>query len=486
MNLRFTLLPLVGLLSLAAIASAQSDQVRQLRQQLEQADQQYHLKRSPKLDLTERALIQYGGWVRFGFLASDDVSQQTRILRQTEATAFGRISLEEGHEFFGRLNWDYYDFNSGDSFNGRGDRSVDPLADRWWYRFNLREATEATAGRRTDWNFTFKGGRQYVQWADGFVLSDELYALRATAEFGDFELEGLGALTPSSSFVDFDASRPDFDRDTDRAFYGGKLAYTGLDNHRPYAYVLHQEDLNGSGASTVATVSTRFDYDSTYFGVGSRGQLMPHLTYNTEFVAQRGDGLSAGISPNVGSGTATTAVPQTREDIEAWAGNFKLSYLFRDRNRSRLELETIVASGDDDRLIDTSNTLGGNQSGTDDEAFNAFGFSKTGLSFAAPVSNLVVVRLGGSTYPLRESEVAEKLRIGADALVFNKLRSEGPIDEPTSSEHYLGFETDLYADWRITTDVSWQLRYGVFFPGDAIEAENDARHFLYSGVTYAF
>jgi hypothetical protein len=472
----------VALLLLTSAALGQSDQVRQLRQELERADQRYHLQASPSLTLSEQALLQYGGRLRFGFIAADDLNQQTRILRRTEATAFARLKLEQGHEFFGRLNWDYDDFNSGDSFNGRGDEGVDPLADRWWYRFDLREAVAASEGQRLDWNFTFQGGRQYVQWTNGFVLSDELYALRATAEVGDFAFEGLGALTPSSSFVDFDASRPNFDRDTERAFYGGKVAYTGLGDHQPYAYVLHQEDLNDDGTATISGVATRFDYDSTYFGVGSRGQVFaPHLVYQSELVFQAGDSLSNSIDPATGG-----ARPQNHEDIEAWAADLQLAYLFRDQNRSRLEFETIVASGDDDRMFDTGNTLGGNRPGTDDQAFNAFGFSKTGLAFAAPVSNLVSLRLGGSTFPFRDTEAARSLRLGADVLVFGKLESDAPLDEATTNDHYLGVETDFFADWRISSDLAAELRYGVFFPGKAIRADDDPRHFLYTGISYSF
>ncbi len=461
----------------AGTALGQEDPLRQIQRGLETADDRYHVGASPDMTLMERARIEYGGWLRFGFLATDDIRQETHILRRTEATAFTRITLDGGHEFFGRLRYDYLDFNSGDSFVGRGDRYVYPLADRYWYKFDLRKAVGASEWKRLGWDLDLKVGRQYVDWASGLVLSDELYAAQGTLDLDPFELTGLAALTPSSTFVDFDASRRDFHDDTHRFFGGGRVTFTGLADHKPYFYAIHQEDMNGSERAPVRPLGTptRFDYDSTYFALGSTGQLVPHLQYTAEAIFERGEGLSDSLRG-----------PQSREDIEAWAGNFQLSYLFRDDNRSRVELETIVASGDDDRGLDTSNTFGGNAPGTDDEAFNGFGFAKTGLAFNAPVSNLVSVRMGGSTFPLRERRPFRRLRVGADVLFFNKFDSDAPTDEPTSSHHGLGFETDFFVDWRITSDVSWNARYGIFFPGRAIRAEKDPRHFLYTGITYAF
>jgi hypothetical protein len=41
--------------------------------------------------------------------------------------------------------------------------------------------------------------------------------------------------------------------------------------------------------------------------------------------------------------------------------------------------------------------------------------------------------------------------------------------------------------WRILSDLSLDLRYGVFLPGDAMpDTEDDVRQFIYTGVTYAF
>ena len=46
---------------------------------------------------------------------------------------------------------------------------------------------------------------------------------------------------------------------------------------------------------------------------------------------------------------------------------------------------------------------------------------------------------------------------------------------------------DWKIDWRIMTDVNFNFRYGVFFPGSAMpNGFDDIRHFVYGGLSYAF
>ena len=41
-------------------------------------------------------------------------------------------------------------------------------------------------------------------------------------------------------------------------------------------------------------------------------------------------------------------------------------------------------------------------------------------------------------------------------------------------------------NWQVTNDVTLALRYGIFFPGTAIDNNQQTRQFFYAGVTYAF
>jgi hypothetical protein len=477
----------------AGPAAAQDVQsLERLERQLRQAEREYLLQANPLMTLNERAMVDYGALLTAGFLAIDDESATTRILRQYDAQLYGYLSVDGVHEAFGRLRFTYRDFNEGDSFDGNGDELDYPLGDRWWYRFSLRNAIERYEGRRSDIDLRIQVGRQYVDWASGVALSEQLYAGRAWLELGpDWTLQGLIGATPSSTVIDFDSSRPSFDGDTDRLFVGGQVTYRGFDNHAPYFYVLHQEDNNDEDFANILVdvgglfpvpFATRFDYNSTYWGVGSTGRLSGNLTYEVEGILETGNGLSNSFDP----ANPANNITQTRDDIWAWAARGELTYRLNDANQTRFMLESILASGDDDRALHTSNTFGGNAPGTDDNAFNAFGFQNTGLAFAAPISNLAMVRLGASTYPWRESNWTRRLQVGIDLFAFGKMDSDAPIDEPTSNDMFVGWETDVYANWRLASDVAVFFRYAVFFPGEAIQGDNDERHFFYSGVTYSF
>lgn len=491
---------IVAALMLGSPASAQSEDaalIQRLERQLRQTELQYALKANPELSIGERAMIDYGALASFGFLMVDDSDQRTRVLRQYDLQTYGYVNVDGVHEFFGRARFTYRDFNPGDSFEGNGDHWVHPFYDRLWYRFDLRRAIEAYEGRYSPNNLRFQIGRQYVTWASGLTLSEQLYAAVLDLEVGNlFDFRFLAGTTPESSVVDFDSSRPSFDGETNRLFLGAELTLTKFDNHKPYLFVLSQQDNNKEDASTLVfsfvpgfptPIPTRYDYNSIYWGIGSNGNILPKLRYEIEGVYQTGEGLSNSYDPvtlNVPPPVGTFT--QTYEDIEAWAVRGQLSYHLLDENLTKFELEAVAASGDDDRALDTSNTFGGNTSGTNDNAFNAFGYVNTGLAFAPPVSNLTMVRLGASTFPLRDSNWTRRLQIGFNAFLYGKTDTDAPIDEATSSDWLLGSEVDVYANWRLASDLVLFARYGVFFPGEAITADKDERHFFYTGVTYSF
>jgi hypothetical protein len=105
-----------------------------------------------------------------------------------------------------------------------------------------------------------------------------------------------------------------------------------------------------------------------------------------------------------------TQATQYRKNIIAYAADAKLDYVPLDTHQTRVTLEGIVGTGDADRGL-TNTTLNGNAGGSDDRAFNGFGLVSTGLAFGAPVSNLEVVRLGASTFPL-SSYASKRLQLG--------------------------------------------------------------------------
>jgi hypothetical protein len=116
-----------------------------------------------------------------------------------------------------------------------------------------------------------------------------------------------------------------------------------------------------------------------------------------------------------------------------------------------------------------------------------FGYRDTGLSFAPRLSNVHIWRLGGSFVPIEDRTGLEELELGTDWFLYWKNKSDGAVSDVTARRQagYLGWEMDYFANWRITSDLSWTARLGVFFPGSAFE-DRTTRTFFLVGVTWSF
>lgn len=471
---------IVFLLPALARAQAGPANLERFERQLEQIRRDTLISADQALSLQQRTFFDYGAYATLGYLSVDDNNNDNHVLRQYDLVGYTRLNFDGAHEIFIRGFLTYRDFNDGDSFDQFGDELLDPELDRWYYRFDLARSEAAYHGRRIDHNLVIQAGRDIAYWGNGLVLSTDLEGASATLSWAGNDVTILGGVTPTRT-TDFDASRPSFDHNTRRGFYG--LLYSrDVKGHRPYAYGLLQRDYNEHDELITGPVTTKFDYNSYYIGVGSTGELTDRLAYGVEAVYEGGENLSNSF---VVGGPFLSPVPQTRDQIQAWAADVRIDYLFPDARRSRLSAEIIMASGDDDRL-NTSNTFGGNKPNTNDRAFNAFGLLNTSLAFAPSVSNLLAIRLGGSTFPLPDHGPLRRLQIGTDVFIFNKMEADAPIDEQTSDERYLGWEPDFFINWQITSDVTLSVRYGIFFPSSDAFRDDDTRQYIYTGVTYAF
>jgi hypothetical protein len=460
-----------------ALAQQAPRNVERFERQLEQIQRDQRLRADTAVPVDQRMLIDYGGYVTGAFAAIDDPNQETHILRQYDLVGYGRVNIDGAHELFARVRTTYRDFNAGDDFDGHGDDWVEPTLDRAHYRFDLGRYLESTRGVTPATNVVVQVGRQLINWGNGLTLSEEIDGADVVISHDPFDLEFIAGCT-RNSITDFDSTRPGFEGDTQRAFFGGMLsAQVGV--HRPYAYGLVQRDFNDQDTSVVNGVTTEFKYDSFYVGVGSTGSLTDRFLYGVELVYEGGHGLSNSFE------FPFNQVAQKEEDIQAFAADVRLDYIAPDRAQTRFSAELIYATGDSDRLT-TSGTFGGNKPGTNDTAFNAFGLINTGLAFAPDVSNVLIGRVGASSFPLVENKWFSRMQVGVDAFVFTKADANAPIDEPTNDAGYLGAEADLYVNWQVSSDVAFTLRYGCFFPGEAIETDHDERHFFYTGITYAF
>jgi hypothetical protein len=475
---------ILGVGSVSLLNGSATDALAQQRQsierferQLEQIQRDTRVMADTAVPVDQRMLVDYGGYVTGSFAAIDDPDQETHIFRQYDLVGYGRVNIDGAHELFARVRTSYRDFNSGDAFSQHGDDWTEPTLDRAHYRFDLQRYLESSQGITPKANVVVQVGRQLINWGNGLTLSEEIDGADIVLSLDPFSLELLAGST-RSSIADFDASRPGFLGDTQRAFFGGQLS-AQLGTHRPYAYALVQRDNNDQDTLETSGINTRFGYDSYYLGLGSSGALSDRLLYGVELVYEGGQGFSNSFE------FPFTQVDQTEEDIHAFAADVRLDYVVPDKNQTRFSAELIYATGDSDRLS-TSSTFGGNESGTDDTAFNSFGLVNTGLAFSPDVSNVLIGRVGASTFPLVESKIFSRLQVGVDGFIFTKANPDAPIDESTADNRYMGAEADLFMNWQVSSDVALTVRYGVFFPGEAIQTNHDERHFFFTGLTYAF
>lgn len=480
---RLMLVLFVGVLAAAGPFAAdktlaQNTQIERFERQLEQIYRDTRLRADTDLPVDQRALFDYGGYLTFSFVSVDDLDARSHTLRQTDLNLFGRVNLDGAHEFFVRGHSRYRDWNSGDDFAGHGDDWEEFDFDRLFYIFDLQAAKGAYDGEIVDYNVRAKVGRQLVSWGNGVTLSETLDAADVTLSWDKLSVELLGGrLRPSTT--DIDSSRPNFGTDTDRIFYGVNAGYQITPRHRPYAYFLMQNDRNDDDRRVLGGRAYQFAYDSWYAAIGSRGNLGDRTLYGVELVYEGGETYSDAVGTGAPLG-------QTKNDIEAFAVDFQLDYLVPDANRSRLNFEVLIASGDNDRNSSTSDTFGGNDPDTEDHSFNGFGLLNTGIAFAPSISNLTMVRVGASTYPIQSKGLFERFQVGTNLFGFFKTEDDGPIDEPTNGNGYLGFEADIYVNWQLTSDLALATRYGAFIPGEAIESDKEVRHFFYTGLTLAF
>jgi hypothetical protein len=473
-------LAVVGLwLACTCLSAHAQESVEHFQRTLQQIQRDTQATIDQELPPDRRALIDYGGYLTLSYLSFDDATHDNHALRGYGFVGYGLVNLDGAHEFYFRGRADYRDYNPGDRVDDIADQ-VQGRVEEGWYRFDLQRFASAYQHRELTGDVAVKLGRQFVSWGNGLTLDQYVDGGFAEIRKGPVSVNLLGCLTVPET-IDFDITRPHFYNNTQRGYFGA-IVTAPIGRQKPYAYFLAQRDYTSGSPLNAHVIPTRYEYDSYYAGIGANGALSDNLAYAGEFCFEGGHDLS-----NSFSAATNEPVRQTNDRIEAYAADARIDYLPNDARRSRFTAEGILASGDRNRLI-TSGTFGGSRPHSVDHAFNSLGVRYVGLAFAPPMSNLLMLRLGASAYPLPHTRPFRELQAGIDLFVFGKTEQNAPIDEPTTSRHYLGVEPDLFVNWQITEDVTLAIRYGVFFPGAAIPS-GDAGHirqFVYSGLTYAF
>ncbi len=409
---------------------------------------------------------QWGGWIDYYVFHFDDGVQSQRVLQRPGLAVWSRLTVDDGaHELFARMRLRFDYFNPGDEYDRQQDW-VGPNFDRAWYQLDLNKALKLSPD---PFAFRARIGRQDVQFGTGYALDLPLDAVLLDLELADLRAIGLFGRTPGST-PNVDRSEP-VDSHSDRRFYGVQLQYEGLKDHVPFVYALWQQDHTDERPQDYFQA---YDYESQYFGVGSRGQIVRNLNYWAEGVFETGR--------SYGDGNFVT-----QDYIQAYGWNAGLEYLFGGVYRPRVASEYMFASGDADRLLSPTNAAGGNRGDRKDTSFVAFGFRDTGISAALALSNVHIFKFSGSFTPIPQVELLRDLELGSNWFLFYKNKTRGAISDSLAGEFagYAGWEMDYFVNWRLDSDLSWTLRWGVFFPGSAFE-DRDSRSFLLTGLTWSF
>lgn len=447
----------VAMVLASASAAAAQDQKRLLEEERRRA---MDPRDRGDEDVRQSVLWDAGGWLHADFITLDDPPEESeRTLRYLDLRLWGELRIDRTYTAYVRLLTDSTDFNSGDQFEGDDDDDLRLLyLDQAW-----AEADWSTA----DVDFILRGGRQFVSLGRGLLLNQVAYALTADWAAGPWAARVLGA----HSIVhddDLDQSMPNAD-DSRRLFLGGEVDYMLAAEHRLYGLLMVERDLNDEDPEIALQ---DWEYNATYLGLGLRGAFGTAWGYHLEAIYQTGESVAGGSTD--------------RESIQAFSLTALVEYRIPVETSPSLLFEYMYGSGDGDRGSVTDQAAG-NAAGTDDEGFLAFGFLQTGFSLFPRVSNIHILRLGGSLRPLESHDLFRSLEVGAFGYLYRKDESAAPISDPRSflDDADVGTEIDLFLRWRITSDVGVSMNFGRFLPGDAYE-DQDGRNFLSLGLTYGF
>ncbi len=414
--------------------------------------------------------IDAGGWINFAYYHYYDATiGRDRSMEEYDLRIWASANVDDTHHFYVRGVTSYLDWAPHDNPFHNGDDFINPTVERAWYEFDLAGLTRAQH-KAPENDFKVKVGRDFMELGTDLVMAAPLDMVKTTIQLGNWEwMAFLGQPVPGELNID---QSPQVRQHDDRWFWGTQVTYNGLGHNKPFVYFLNNQDDQDHDTAT-----QKYNYTSRYVGAGSTGSLiLPNLKYQTELAGEWGRTYSWGATDHT-------------DQVEAWAYDAMLEYYFQAPTHPKVMAEFLHARGDPDRAFSSTNTIGGNAQGTKDYAFNAFGFRDTGIALAPAVSNLDAYITGASFFPLEKVKIFRKMEVGVRLYWYQKDAAGGAISDPTAEDRarFIGWEGDVFIQWRITSDFTWTIRYGGFVPGSTYSRGfQDCRNFFFTGVTYSF
>ena len=293
----------------------------------------------------------------------------------------------------------------------------------------------------------FRTGRFKISDMTAFVLDDNIdgielgWLTRVSNTILSVGYTGL-QLDPVSTIIISKADETDGDRWAPPRLIGSLQAQFPeiLLRQDLLASLMFQQDMRPNGSK----ISTQ------YFGLGIGGPLASSL-YHSTFAY-------------LGTGTALA------DPVLSFLSGVTLRYFIEEALTSKIELNLLFSSGDEDFLVVPEGYYEGN---TLDRAnvFVPISRQQLAVAFSPRLGNLVILDAGYSLKP------AENLQASLKGILFLRPTT-GPIMDqrevdPASDSKYLGTEIDGTVNFRPFSDLGASLSLGVFLPMGGALTEQD-------------
>lgn len=448
-----------ALTALAAAIPASAQEIPEFVEQERRAEM------GPAGKMADEFFWDWGGWLRTdGFWVDDKPFNHQRSFRFFDLRLWALMEVNAQWRFYGRMYNHWIQYNEGDGF---GDDDV-------WRR--VRPDVFYAEGRFEDVlipgvDLTARLGRQFHSVGRGTLFFDNADGIRFEIDTEEVDANIFAARSIRHS-QDIDQTRPE-PSSTNRMYYGAEVLWDGIENHRLYLMGFSNDDKNHKRLAF-----QEFSYDSQYIGAGVRGNPVSRISYQTEFIYEFG---SSPAEFSTGS-----------EKISAYSITSRVNWVPDTDWDLRLHAEYLFGSGDSDRGSPV-NTIGGNDAGSTDLSFLAFGFVPTGYALFPRLANLHVVTAGAAFKPFldNENELFRDMEFGGSVFYFFKHHHQAGISDSRASlpDRDIGPEVDMFMRWRIFSDLGFTFRLGLFFPGDAFPSAggaNDLRKFVSAGFVLSF
>ncbi|MBM3249092.1 MAG: hypothetical protein FJZ10_06730 [Candidatus Omnitrophica bacterium] len=418
----------------------------------------------------EKIAIKYGTWLSSTFRQykntdnDNTVPDKLKNSLEQDLRFWMWMTYLKKYSVYLRFRETYIRRSTSTGYTGIKDDAEGPYLDMGYLATNLEFGDIAV---------NTKLGRQFLLLGRGISFSGVHDGIELILKPPKFYVKGLFAHSnPKDN--NLDQSVPEYDKKEERLYLGLEATYTSFYPTIFYIYGFAQRDKQDDHPAGTAQ---RYQYNSEYLGLGVDKQAKRGFSYWAEFIKEWGRSFND-----------TTYVDPHRSKIDAWALDVGTRYIFTLPALPTFEAEYALASGDPDRTDVTDTKPGGNQFGRDNN-FSYYGYFGTGYALAARLSNLEMLKLQVGLTPVKDAKFAKSVDIGAKFYFYRKNRAEGPIydTQATESNNDVGKEVNLFLYWQPNDNFYLNIKYGVFYPGDAFpETTNSNTQYFSTRATLKF